>query len=89
VSGPAPVGGTRAVDEGFTRSVKKEGRQVVTLRRLALGAQFIVETDVYPVGTMRVEPIRPGPYVFNTREEANGFIDETVRALEYLGCDIS
>jgi len=48
-----------------------------------------VESDVYPVGTMRVEPVRPGPYVFGSREEANAFIEETTRALEYLGCEVS
>jgi hypothetical protein len=84
-----PMGGTRAVDDGFVRTARKEGRQVATLRRLALGTQFIVETDVYPVGTMRVEPMRPGPYVFTSREEANAFIEETTQALEYLGCDVS
>jgi hypothetical protein len=86
---PAPSGGTRAVDDNFTRTARKDGRQVVTLRRLQLGNQFIVESDVYPVGTMRVEPVRPGPYVFGTREEASVFIDETTLALEYLGCDLS
>jgi hypothetical protein len=54
-----------------------------------LGNQFIVESDVYPVGTMRVEPVRPGPYVFGSRQEASTFIDETTLALEYLGCDVS
>ena len=83
------MSGARAVDDGFSRTAKKEGRQVATLRRLALGSQFIVESDVYPVGTMRVEPMRPGPYVFATREEANAFIEQTTLALEYLGCEIA
>jgi hypothetical protein len=85
----AAVSGARAVDDGFSRTARKEGRQVVTLRRLQLGSQFIVESDVYPVGTMRVEPMRPGPYVFASREEANAFIEETTQALEYLGCEVS
>jgi hypothetical protein len=84
-----PMGGARAVDDGFTRTARKEGRQVATLRRLALGAQYIVESDVYPVGTMRVDPMRPGPYVFATREEANAFIEQTTQALEYLGCEVT
>jgi len=89
-SQPAPVGGgTRAVDDNFTRTARKDGRQVVTLRRLALGNQFIVESDVYPVGTMRVEPMRPGPYIFTSRDEASAFIEETTRAFEYLGCEVS
>jgi hypothetical protein len=88
-STPAPAGGGRAIDDDFSRTARKDGRQVVTLRRLILGNQFIVESDVYPVGTMRVEPVRPGPYVFGSREEASTFIDETTLALEYLGCDVS
>ena len=83
------MSGARAIDDGFARTARKEGRQVVTLRRLQLGSQFIVESDVYPVGTMRVEPMRPGPYVFTSREEANAFIEETTQALEYLGCEVS
>jgi hypothetical protein len=82
-------GGGRAIDDDFSRTVRKDGRQVVTLRRLMLGNQFIVESDVYPIGTMRVEPVRPGPYVFGSREEASTFINETTLALEYLGCDLS
>jgi hypothetical protein len=85
----APTGGARAVDDNFSRTARKDGRQVVTLRRLMLGNQFIVESDVYPVGTMRIEPVRPGPYVFGSREEASAFIEETTLALEYLGCELS
>jgi hypothetical protein len=83
------MGGARAVDDGFSRTAKKDGRQVATLRRLALGSQYIVEGDVYPVGTMRVDPARPGPYVFATKEEANAFIEQTTQALEYLGCEVT
>jgi hypothetical protein len=36
-----------------------------------------------------VEPLRPGPYRFATRADADAFIDEAVRALEHLGCDVS
>ena len=86
---PPPAGGGRAVDDDYTRTARKDGRQVVTLRRLILGNQFIVESDVYPVGTMRVEPVRPGPYLFGSRDEASAFIEETTLALEYLGCEIS
>ena len=85
----AQSGGGRAVDDNFTRTARKEGKQVATLRRLMLGSQFIVESDVYPVGTMRIEPVRPGPYVFGSREEAAAFIEETTLALEYLGCEVS
>jgi hypothetical protein len=89
VTGGPQSGGGRAVDDNYTRTARKEGKQVATLRRLMLGTQFIVESDVYPVGTMRIEPVRPGPYIFGSREEASAFIDETTLALEYLGCEVS
>jgi hypothetical protein len=50
---------------------------------------FAIECDVYPVNGLRVEPLRPGPYRFPTRADADAFIDEAVKALEYLGCEIS
>jgi hypothetical protein len=49
----------------------------------------VVHCEVYPVNSLRVEPIRPGPYVFHSEEEAKTFVEETSRALEYLGCSVS
>lgn len=71
------------------KTARKDGRQVVTLRREQSDGQVVVHCEVYPVNSLRVEPIRPGPYVFNSDEEANGFVEETSRALEYLGCTVS
>ena len=71
------------------RTARKDGRQVVTLRRTELDGQVVVECEVYPVNSLRVEPIRPGPYRFETESEASAFIEETGRALEYLGCAVS
>jgi hypothetical protein len=71
------------------RTARKDGRQVVTLRRSEADGQVVVECEVYPVNSLRVEPIRPGPYRFETEQEANAFVEETGRALEYLGCSIS
>lgn len=71
-------------------SAKKDGRQVVTMRLVVDAAgEAVVECDVYPVDSMRVKPIKPGPYAFATRREADRFIEETARSLEYLGCDLS
>jgi hypothetical protein len=71
-------------------SAKKEGRQVVTMRLVERpGGEAVVECDVYPVDSMRVKPIKAGPYAFASRREADRFIEETSRALEYLGCDLS
>jgi hypothetical protein len=71
------------------RTARKDGRQVVTLRRSQADGQVVVECEVYPVNSLRVEPIRPGPYRFETDEEAHTFVEETGRALEYLGCVVS
>ena len=72
------------------RSARRDGRQVVTMRVVeAAGGETVVECDVYPVGSMRVKPIKPGPYAFASRREADRFVEETSRALEYLGCDLS
>jgi hypothetical protein len=71
------------------RTARKDGRQVVTLRRADADGQVVVECEVYPVNSLRVEPIRPGPYRFETEEAANTFVEETGRALEYLGCAVS
>lgn len=71
------------------QTARKDGRQVVTLRRAEDGGQVVVECEVYPVNSLRVEPIRPGPYRFDTEEAANAFVEETGRALEYLGCTVA
>lgn len=71
------------------KTARKDGRQVVTLRREQTDDQVVVHCEVYPVNSLRVEPIRPGPYVFHTEDEAKTFVDETSRALEYLGCTVS
>jgi hypothetical protein len=75
-------------DELDRRSARKDGREIVTLRCVDLGGAFAIECDVYPVDGLRVEPLRPGPYRFATRDEADAFLDEAMRALTYLGCEV-
>ena len=71
------------------RSARKDGREVVALRCVDTGANgFMVECDVYPVDAVRVEPLRPGPYTFATRGEADAFMDAAAKALTYLGCEL-
>jgi len=70
------------------RSARKEGRELVRLRYVEEQNGFLVECEVYPIGGLRVEPLRPGPYRFGTRDEADTFIRETITILEYLGCDV-
>jgi hypothetical protein len=68
---------------------EKDGKRVVILRRYDGARGAVVECDVFPVDTMRIEPLRPGPYLFTSTEPASRFIDEVLLALEYLGCTIS
>jgi hypothetical protein len=85
---PAPIGPDEERDLAES-TARKDGRQVVTLRSLARGAEFFVECEVYPVSGLHVEPLRPGPYRFSTEEEAQLFMSEASRALTFLGCDVS
>jgi hypothetical protein len=71
------------------RSARKDGREVVGFRCVDTGMNgFVVECDVYPVDFVRVEPLRPGPYTFATRAQADAFMDEAAQALTYLGCEL-
>lgn len=74
---------------GQIRTARKDGREVVTLRCAEQDGAWVVECDVYPLGGLRVEPLRPGPYRFGKPEEADAFLSEALLALKYLGCDIS
>jgi hypothetical protein len=71
------------------RTARKDGRELVRLRYAEEQTAFVIECEVYPVDGLRVEPLRPGPYRFGTRDEADTFIRETVTILEYLGCDVT
>lgn len=97
--GPLQPGGLRTVDPPLLtgtpgrvvvhRFAKRGNQQVVTMRCVegAAGA-FAVECEVYPVGSMRVEPVSKGPYAFPSEADARRFVDEATLALQYLGCDV-
>ena len=70
-------------------SARKDGRQVVNLRRIEEDGEVVVHCEVWPVSGLRVEPLRPGPYRFTTAQEAETFLAEAAQALTYLGCDVS
>ena len=78
-----------APQELATRSARKDNREVVRMRYVENTDGYLVECEVYPLGGLRVEPLRPGPYRFDTRDEADLFIRETVSVLEHLGCDVT
>ncbi len=70
-------------------SARKDGREVVRLRSVDQGGPCVIKCEVYPLSGLRVEPLRPGPYRFPSRAEADAFVDEAVLALTYLGCDVA
>jgi hypothetical protein len=71
------------------RTARKDNREIVRMRFAEEQSGFVVECEVYPADGLRVEPLRPGPYRFATRDDADTFIRETVTILEYLGCDVT
>lgn len=86
MSAPAEPAGPQ---ELALRSARKDNREIVRLRYVEEQGSYVVECEVYPIGGLRVEPLRPGPYRFGTRDDADTFIRETVTILEYLGCDVT
>ena len=71
----------------YARQVaRRDGRQVATLAFVGADGAFAVECELYPVNGMRTEPLKPGPYRFDTFAEAGEFLEEAARSLEYLGC---
>jgi hypothetical protein len=87
---PQHIPGPDAVDaEISVHSARKDGREVVRLRSVDQGGPCVIECEVYPLSGLHVEPLRPGPYRFSTRTDADAFIKEAVLALTYLGCDVA
>ena len=60
---------------------------MVRLTPADYGHGIVVEAEVLPVGGRAFEPLRR-PYSFASAEEANAFVEESLRALAYLGCDV-
>ncbi len=79
---------SRASRELFTRRAVKDGRTVVHLRALENSGDCVIETDVYPVTGLGVEPLPLGPFAFASMDEGVTFVEEALLALEYLGCSI-
>jgi len=71
------------------RSARKNGREVASLTCLAAGGAYIVQCELQPLNGARGKLLTRGPYRFATLGEANAFLDEAERALEYLGCNVS
>lgn len=72
----------------LTRHAKRGTQHVASMRCVERAGQVLVECEVYPVDSLRVEPLRAGPYTFAAEQEARRFLDEATLALQYLGCDV-
>jgi hypothetical protein len=83
-SGAAP--GLREI---AVRSARNQGREVLRLRYVEDTDGFAIECEVYPVGAVLVEPLRPGPYRFRDRGHADEFVREALAILEHFGCDVA
>jgi uncharacterized protein YjhX (UPF0386 family) len=68
------------------REATRDGRRVALLRCYDRDGATIVEAEVTPVGG--VQPVQRGPYRFPSATEAFRFVQETLLALQYLGCTV-
>jgi len=75
------------VSAELVREATRDGRPVARLRCYDdPGGGTVVEAEVLPPGAG--EPLRRGPYRFASATEAFRFVQETVLALQYLGCSV-
>ena len=70
-------------------AVRKDGRPVVRLSCSDYGTEWVVAADVYPVDELSVQPRTAGPYVFDSAQEARSFVEDSLVALQLLGCEVA
>jgi hypothetical protein len=68
------------------REATRDGRRLALLRCYDGDGATIVEAEVTPVGA--VQAVRRGPYRFPSATDAFRFVQETLLALQYLGCEV-
>lgn len=80
----APAAGTAL----FQHEARRDGRTIAVLRGERNGdGTVLVEATVTPLGRAADQAITR-PFTFPQAETARRFADETLQALEYLGCDV-
>jgi hypothetical protein len=75
------------VNAQLVREATQDGRRVAILRCYDSEGMTVVDAEVLPVGAD--EPVRRGPYRFETAPDAFRFVQEALLALQYLGCQVS
>ena len=74
----------------FAYDVSKEGRIVTRLYGFErAGHDIRVAAEIYPVGAPQDSQPQWRFYDFRARDRAHHFADETLLALEYLGCIVT
>ena len=73
----------------FQHEVRRDGRVVVKLHAHQTATTVTVESEVFPVTQAAGEPGITRPFAFSSLDHAHRFADETLLALEYLGCTIT
>jgi hypothetical protein len=80
--------GKSAARELFSHELRRDGKIVTQLRGIeGEGGAVTVEAQVY-TGAAGDDP-QVVPFSFPTRDQATRFIDETLDALQYLGCVVT
>jgi len=70
----------------LVREATREGRRVAVLRCYDGEGVTIVEAEVSPV--RGGDLVQRGPYRFRTATDAFRFVQESLLALQYLGCAV-
>ncbi|MFQ5426630.1 MAG: hypothetical protein ACE5EV_06090 [Gaiellales bacterium] len=70
-------------------SASIEGKPIVSLRRSLLDGMHVIDCDVYPAKSLRIEPVAAGPYRFQRSHDADLFVIEAAQCLECLGCEVA
>jgi hypothetical protein len=71
----------------LVREATRDGHRVALLRCFDGAGETIVEAEVTPVRGGDV--VKCGPYRFRTATEAFRFVQESMLALQYLGCQVA
>jgi hypothetical protein len=71
----------------LVREASYEGRRIALLRCFDTEHGTVVEAEVLPPGA--TQPLRRGPYKFESAPEAFRFVQEALLALQYLGCRVA
>jgi hypothetical protein len=86
---PPPEGATDDARRMFAYEAVFDGRLVARLVGIASGGEAVrVAAEVYPVHAPEAGEPQWRFYDFPARDDAQRFVDETLVALEYLGCII-